>query len=550
MVDSPFEMRFDPKTINHLGVRMYAVLPPAVAEIVANAYDAYAANVVVYLKEDQGKPISITVTDDGIGLTKDEINSKFLVIGRNRREYDEDETPLKIADQKYKRLPIGKKGLGKLALFGMASTITITSRHNGFQNTFVLDWDALNKAVGVYKPAALEIDTPTKEPNGTIVHLTGLKRQTPFDAEALADSLSRIFIIDDTFKLVIEAANGTRIGIDNARRYHTIATEFQWDISDTQFIPSGSEYSGKLTGRLITANTPISPASGLRGITLFSRQKLVNAPEFFSASTSSHFYQYLTGWITVNFIDDFEEDVISTNRQSLDWDNPEMAKLRLFLAGIVSQVNVDWRKKRKEKKTEELNKATGIDTDKWLSTMSHDVKAKTQQIIDSLGGEDALTTYTPVIKALHELVPEYPQLHWRYLHAKVRERVKKYYENHQYGDAASQGVQIFCEIIRGLTRLKDDGTDLVNKVFGSKPFNPLPLLQLNDLSDESKLNIQEGQGHLSRGVITGFRNPISHGPIDTNVPAVFSELDCLNILSLVSYLVTRLDNVTVNTSKP
>lgn len=63
---------------------------------------------------------------------------------------------------------------------------------------------------------------------------------------------------------------------------------------------------------------------------------------------------------------------------------------------------------------------------------------------------------------------------------------------------------------------------------------------------ESKKNIQEGQGHLSRGVVTGFRNPIMHGPIDANVPAVFSEVDCLNVLSLVSYLITRLDGATIN----
>lgn len=544
MDESPFEMRFDPRTINHLGVRMYSTLPPAVAEIVANAYDADAANVIVQLKEDRGKPVSITIVDDGIGLDKHDINSKFLVIGRNRREDRGG-----VTSPKFKRAPIGKKGLGKLALFGLASTITISSKHNGVRNTFVLDWTALNQAVGVYKPAAIEIDVPTKELNGTTVHLTGLKRVSPFDSEGLADSLSRLFIIDDTFRLVVEASDGTRIGIDNKRRYRTLDVEFQWDISGPPFIPAESTYSGRIIGTLITAVTPIAPASGLRGITLFSRQKLVNAPEFFSASTSSHFYQYLTGWISVDFIDDLEEDVISTNRQSLDWDHPAMADLRKFLAGIVAQINTDWRKKRKEKKTEDLSKATGINTTAWLGTMSPEVRASAEQIIDGLGGEDALTTYTPVIKALHELVPEYPLLHWRYLHGMVRERVKKYYEHQQFGDAASQGVQIFCEIIRELTGLKEDGVDLVSKVFGSKPFAPPPFLQLNDLSDESKKNIQEGQAHLSRGIITGFRNPISHGPIDSNVPAVFSEVDCLNILSLVSYLVTRLDHVTVNLPK-
>lgn len=441
---------------------------------------------------------------------------------------------------------IGKKGLGKLALFGLADTITITTRRSGKRNAFVLDWDDLKGATGAYRPAATEVDQPTDEPNGTTVSLTGLKRKSQFDAAGLADSLSRLFIVDDTFQLSIEASNGDRFAIDNARRYQSLENEFQWNLSDTQFVPDGSPYFGELEGMLMTAKTPIAPGSGLRGITLFSRQKLVNAPEFFSASDSSHFYQYLTGWISVDFIDKLDDDVISTNRQSLDWEHPEMANLRLFLAGIVSQVSIHWRKKRKEKKEEELKEVTGIDTEAWMSTMPADVKANTSQILDSLGGEDALEKYTPVIKALHELVPDYPLLHWRHLHEKVRDRVRTYYANQQFGHAASEGVKIFCEIVRVLTGSTLDGRDLVNRVFnGDRPH-----LQLNDLTTESERNIQEGQGHLSRGVITGFRNPIAHEPMDSTVPAVFSEPDCLNILSLVSYLVTRLDNATVNPPSP
>ena len=517
--------------------------PPAIAEIISNAYDADASEVTVTLHEEDGKPAEITITDDGSGLTQDEINEKFLVIGRNRRE-DEGDEP----SPKYGRKPIGKKGLGKLALFGLANTITITTCRDGKRNAFILDWDDLNNAAGVYKPTATELDQPTGKPNGTTVSLKGLKRKSPFDAAGLADSLSRLFIIDDSFNLVIEASNGDRMAIDNNRRYETLSIEFRWDISDTQFVPQGSAYLGALTGTLMTAETPITPASGLRGITLFSRGKLVNAPEFFSSSASSHFYKYLTGWISVDFIDDLGDDVISTNRQSLDWEHPEMAKLRLFLAGIVSQVNVDWRRKRKKKKKEELKETTGIDTEAWMNTMPADVKAGTSQIVESLGGEDALEKYTPVIKALHDLVPEYPLLHWRHLHEKVRDKVRAYYENHQFGHAASEGVQIYCEIIRDLTDRTQDGMDLVNHVFGSMPFTSPPQLQLNDLGTHSEKHIQAGQGHLSRGVITGFRNPISHGPMDSTVPAVFSELDCLNILSLVSYLVTRLDNATVNSS--
>ena len=108
MADSPFELRFDPLTIKHLGVRMYSTLPPALAEIISNSYDADANNVTITLSEENGKPKEITVADDGKGLSLEEINSKFLVIGRNRRNEEGD-----ILSTKFKRLPTGKKGLGK-----------------------------------------------------------------------------------------------------------------------------------------------------------------------------------------------------------------------------------------------------------------------------------------------------------------------------------------------------------------------------------------------------------------------------------------------------
>ena len=439
MAESPFEMRFDPQTIKHLGLRMYSTLPPALAEIISNAYDADADNVTIHLAEQDGRPTEIRIVDDGIGLSFAEVNDKFLVIGRNRRAAEGDNP-----SKKHKRLPTGKKGLGKLALFGLAKTITVLTRQSGKLNEFILDWDDLNAAIGNYRPRVTRINEDTEEADGTVITLTGLKRKSPFDVNGLADSLSRIFIFDGSFKLILESSSGDKIGINNKRKYSTLDQEFKWNVGPPPLVPEGSVYSGKLAGQLLTSEKPITPSSGLRGITLYSRGKLVNAPEFFSSSTSSHFYQYLTGWISVDFIDILEEDIISTNRQSLDWEHLEMAKLRIFLSEIVSQVNVEWRRKRKEKKDEELKKKTGIDTQVWMSTLPEGIRGNAEQIIASLGGEDALEKFTPVIKALHEIIPEYPELHWRHLHIGLKERVKSYYINKQFGDAASQGVQIYC----------------------------------------------------------------------------------------------------------
>ena len=550
MTESPFEMRFDPQTIKHLGVRMYSRLAPALAEIISNAYDADATNVIITLSEESRNPKEIRIKDDGIGLSFDEISNKFLVIGRNRRS-DEGDVP----SRKYNRLPTGKKGLGKLALFGLAKTITILTRQAGKQNEFVLDWDDLLSARGSYRPRTISINTDSNEADGMVITMTGLKRKTSFDFMGLADSLSRIFLFDENFNLILESPSGDRISIDNKRKYSLINVEFNWDIDSSLFVPEESEYYGKITGKLLTSEKPITPLSGLRGVTLFSRGKLVNAPEFFSSSTSSHFFQYLTGWIIIDFIDLLEDDVISTNRQSIDWEHPEMAKFRSFLAGIVSQVNAEWRKKRKEKKDKYLKEKTGIDTEKWVETMPEDVKANTSQIIEALRGEDALEKFTPIIKALHEIVPEYPLLHWRHLHPIVQEKSKQYYINEDYYTAFIEATKKYTDLVKqksgsGVT----PDFNLMGAVFkeATGDLSVIGNYKKQDGSEfnaDTKKNIQNGQQHLSLGIIAGGRNPLSHEEInELKESDLFSEKDCLDLLSLLSHLFKRLDSSVKRTS--
>lgn len=528
-----YEMKFDPHTIEHLGVKMYSTLPPALAELISNAYDADSENVILDFI-DLGSNKSISIKDDGTGMSSLDIQDRFLVIGRNRRKHDGDKP-----SPRFGRYATGKKGLGKLALFGLAKEITIDTVKNGKRNRFVLDWNALLDADGTYSPRVEIADELTQAENGTTIKLSKLKRQSSFDLEAIADSLSKIFIVDDSFKISLKDNNGNGTTVSNERRYSGFEKQFEWDIDTLLLDDSG--YKGRLAGKLYTSRTPIRPNSGLRGISLFSRGKLVNNPEFFSNSTSSHFFQYLTGWISADFIDNLSDDVISTNRQSVDWDNEEMSSLRQFLSNIISKVNNDWRSKRKEKKEHELETSTGIDTSKWMSTMPDNIRQQTSKILEFLSEEDALEKYSPVIEALHSIVPEYPMLHWRHLNEKVKERIKSYYTNRQYAMAADQGTKIYCEIIRDLTGSAADGAELINTVFSANN----PMIKICDTSTKTGSSIQNGQRSLSQGVIESFRNPAAHMPLDKLVPEKYSELDCLNILSLISYLFERMEGAEI-----
>jgi uncharacterized protein (TIGR02391 family) len=533
-------LKFDPKTIEHLGVKMYATLPPALAELISNAYDADASEVTIEFREQNGTPIAITITDNGKGMTLKDIQEKFLVIGRNRRTDEGD-----IPSTKFSRLPTGKKGLGKLALFGLAKEVTVDTYKDGLRNRFRLNWEDLLASSETYNPKVDLENVATDQESKTIIQLSELKRRSPFNLEAIADSLSRIFIVDANFKINLKDEKGNEVVVSDERRYSNIEQQFTWDESD--LIPADSKYFGKVKVFLATGKTPIPPSSGLRGIALFSRGKLVNAPEYFSDSTSSHFFQYLTGWIKADFIDLLPEDVISTNRQALNWDQPDMTEFKEFLSELISKVGQDWRKKRANKKDIEVEKVTGINKEKWFGTLPDDLRVSVEAIVKNMGdSEEVSETFAPVVRALYAIVPEYPLLHWRHLHESIRDGVLDYYKNKQYGHAADQGAKLYAAIIKKLAATDKDGTDLAgffacsfDKV--TKTVINAPTIPVNDLGNESLRNIQEGQGHLTRGLMQGFRNPINHGPMSAIVPALISELDCLNILSLVSYLAAKLE---------
>lgn len=384
-------LKFDPKTIEHLGVKMYATLPPALAELISNAYDADASEVTIDFLEQNGVPKAITITDNGKGMTFKDIQEKFLVIGRNRRADEGD-----IPSIKFSRLPTGKKGLGKLALFGLAKEVTVDTYKDGLRNRFSLNWQDLLASSETYNPKVELENIASNKESRTIIQLSELKRRSPFNLEAIADSLSRIFIVDANFKITLKDEKGNEVVVSDERRYSNIVQQFTWDESD--LISADNKYFGKVKVFLATGTTPIPPSSGLRGIALFSRGKLVNAPEYFSDSTSSHFFQYLTGWIKADFIDLLPEDVISTNRQALNWDQPDMTEFKEFLSELISKVGQDWRKKRANKKDIEVEKVTGINKEQWFGTLPNDLRVSVEAIVKSMGDSDEVSeTFAPVV---------------------------------------------------------------------------------------------------------------------------------------------------------
>jgi HSP90 family molecular chaperone len=111
------QMRYAGGLVKHLGLSMYRGAVPALAELIANAWDADAIKVELSIPFDTGiKDQAIIVRDDGRGMSWHDVDKAYLVVGRDKRKAEGETTDSG-------RLLMGRKGLGKLAGFGIARIV-------------------------------------------------------------------------------------------------------------------------------------------------------------------------------------------------------------------------------------------------------------------------------------------------------------------------------------------------------------------------------------------------------------------------------------------
>ncbi|SDC65007.1 Histidine kinase-, DNA gyrase B-, and HSP90-like ATPase [Succiniclasticum ruminis] len=361
---------FDVKIIDSLGVKLYTTIPPMIAELIANAWDADAHN--VWLKFNNSSDKHIEVKDDGCGMSFDELNKHFLTIGRNRR------SDLNKDTSSEGRKILGKKGLGKLSMFGIGEKITVSTIKNGHKTTFVMDYEIMKatESDDVYKPLIKDLDIETKEPNGTIITIGGIRRKTAFDLNAIRNTIrSRFHIFSKDFVVHINDDEALLID-DNAMNVGEY--QFSWKFPD-DFEDMRNNFQDLyqfgvnkgITGTIYTAKTPLRKEA--QGIVLFSRNKLVQENKTFNPRGNDNFFQYMTGAFDVDFIDnDLRIDNCSTDRKSLAWDNydnDDLVTLNEFMEKLVSITQSGWREKRKEEKKKKISEKS-IDVDQWIENLN------------------------------------------------------------------------------------------------------------------------------------------------------------------------------------
>ena len=176
----------------------------AIFELVKNAYDADAEKVSVTVDLRANK---IIVRDDGSGMTTDVIKTRWLDIGTDSKRGSNRER-----SKKFLRMPLGEKGVGRLAVQKLGSKFRMVTRSKGAPEILVeLGWSELIGSSD-YVDGGLQVQITERaeaidfsgDQRGTLIEISGLTRKEWArkdlrDLKRLVVSLESPFQTNDSF---------------------------------------------------------------------------------------------------------------------------------------------------------------------------------------------------------------------------------------------------------------------------------------------------------------------------------------------------------------
>ena len=142
------QFRTKARAVDLLGKGQIADLPTAITELWKNGYDAYADTLTaeLFLAGYKGLPTPLfIITDDGTGMSKDDIFSKWLVLGvDSKSRSDNKDTEGESTLWKAPRVKAGEKGIGRLSVAYLGSPMLMLTKKQGHPiQAMFFDWRLL-----------------------------------------------------------------------------------------------------------------------------------------------------------------------------------------------------------------------------------------------------------------------------------------------------------------------------------------------------------------------------------------------------------------------
>ncbi|WP_315309554.1 ATP-binding protein [uncultured Actinomyces sp.] len=366
--------------LDHLGRQLYRNFITVIGEAISNAWDADARNVWIELDHSTQ---TLSILDDGHGMSSKDLDDKFLKIGYTKRGRKGTERR-SASGRPY----IGAKGIGKLALLSCADTISIASKTTTTEPTGCLisnieldqaitnDLTTEEVTLGDAIPQAYELLGKLTSNSGTALILNGMRTANSSD-EFLRSSIAQGFrfsLIDPEFHIYYNNAEitvqdlgklisktqfawlfpGTKDDftdqLDHAiERCRNTVPEKEYTIPPTTLKTNNAEVDNdlpvediKITGFIASTNKPrdlqIYGSDERATLDLFVNGRIRERNILQHIPSSRVPEQYIYGQIHINGLDRAGTDPFTSAREQVIANDPiyraALAKLRLILKSI------------------------------------------------------------------------------------------------------------------------------------------------------------------------------------------------------------------------
>jgi hypothetical protein len=446
-MEQKYKMTISRLTVDKLGVKLYDRVSAVIAEIVANSYDADATEVVISAPMgemlarkvggkllDQG--LRIEVADDGLGMLAsdniNEVNDFYLKVGAERR------TDPRRGDRskKFGRRVMGRKGVGKLAPFGVCRNIEVIT--SGGQKTqgvneagkkalgyvtshFILDRDAiLWETDAPYFPKIGALDGKVRPRRGTTVRMTlfdyrKVPEITDFERQmaqrfGLQTGSWRIILRDSkkgrgnkNFERVVGSFEaklkaGTQIHFSrNAGAPSDSRNKADYDVtgpSGTQlddFAP-GFLHEGKFYPVIGWVGYSKDPYKDdlMAGVRIYCRGKIAGQTPVFNLKagfTGEHDVRsYFIGELHADWLDE-REDLIRTDRQDILWSHDLGQAFQAWGQSLVKLMGRITREPMRQSAWEKFKEVSSIEkrvNEAYPGPQHRDIRKKTLEMAETM----------------------------------------------------------------------------------------------------------------------------------------------------------------------
>ncbi len=392
-------MQVSMNTLQHLGMNLYSNVPAVLSEIVANAWDADASKVEINIDKQAN---TITIDDTGCGMTRDQVIDQFLVVGFQRRKMQGETTDKG-------RKPMGRKGIGKLSAFSVASVVDVFTCSSTEKTAFRIDRNALRSENTRNDNQSYLLEElqgwPDGLTTGTRIVLSDVEKNlTEVTISALRRRIARRFtIIGPKYDFEV-LVNGLKLKPEDRSYYNSL--EYVWTYGESrdfstlcknlkrppvdrndwirkQLPENGMKISGWI-GTVMSPRQLAKEGDNLNRIAIFMRGKLAQEDILEDFNLKEIYAVYAVGEIHCDDLDNDKcNDIATSNRQSLKLDDKRFRSLRAAISKELHHVSSCWSKWRREDGSAQLVKSVPA-VSYWLNGLQGDTRTKAKRWIGRL----------------------------------------------------------------------------------------------------------------------------------------------------------------------